>query len=150
LNVNYWGEWTWQWISLQQQTTQQSQFAALILYINNQLQTPQSTSRPQEDRLGNEQDKSSNASPSASDSTKTYYKSIYTSNQDPTALTKANISDGIFTLETLGMINRNRLKSTPPPSENEYDEEVVKNACDNALLGKWGEDTDSEEDSLFE
>jgi hypothetical protein len=48
------------------------------------------------------------------------------------------------------MINHNRLKSTPPPSENEYDEEVVKDACDNAFLGKWREDTDSEEDSLFE
>jgi hypothetical protein len=34
LKVNYWGEWTWQWISLQHQTTQQSQFTALILYIN--------------------------------------------------------------------------------------------------------------------
>jgi hypothetical protein len=74
---------------------------------------------------------------------------MYTSS-DPTALSKSNISAGIFTQETLGMINRNRLKSTPPPSENEYDEDVVKDSKENSLLGKWTVDSDEEEDTVFE
>lgn len=77
------------------------------------------------------------------------YKVMYTS-ADPAAQAKANISAGIFTQETLGMINRNRLKCTPPPSENEYDEDVVNDAKENTLLGKWTVDSDEDEDILFE
>jgi hypothetical protein len=75
---------------------------------------------------------------------------MYNCSLDPTALSKTNIGAGIFTQETLGMINRNRLKSTPPPSENEYDEDVVKDAKENTLLGQCDNDTDSDEDILFE
>ena len=80
------------------------------------------------------------------------YKSMYFAS-DHTALSKANISAGIFTQETLGMINRNRLKSTPPPSENDYDEDIVNDAKQNTLLGQWKTESDSEEEeslSLFD
>ena len=76
-------------------------------------------------------------------------KSMYFTS-DTAAKSKANISAGIFTQETLGMINRNRLKSTPPPSENDYDEDIVNDAKENALLGQWKMESDSEEESLFE
>ena len=76
------------------------------------------------------------------------YKSIYDRPVDSSAISKNNISAGIFTEETLGMINRNRLKATPPPSEGEVDEDAIHMAKENTLLG-WMVDTDSDEDSLF-
>lgn len=77
------------------------------------------------------------------------HKSIYEETVDPASQSKANISAGVFTEETLGMINRNRLKATPPPSEGEFDEGVMEDAKTNSLLG-WMEDTDSDEDSLLD
>jgi hypothetical protein len=106
-------------------------------------QTPQST--PQDKPQSSE----TQESPDSRTSNHASYKSMYTS-CDPTAISKANISAGVFTQETLGMINRNRLKSTPPPSENEYDEDIINDAKENALLGKWNVDSDEEEDVLFE
>lgn len=109
------------------------------------LETPKTKCQPQ-DKPTEEDQESPNSTTSKHPSS---YKSMYTPS-DPTALSKANISAGIFTQETLGMINRNRLKSTPPPSENEYDEDVVKDSKENSLLGKWTVDSDEEEDTVFE
>jgi hypothetical protein len=106
-------------------------------------QTPQTTPQDKPDQSSTQESPDSRTYKHAS------YKSMYTSS-DPTATSKANISAGIFTQETLGMINRNRLKSTPPPSENEYDEDVVNDAKENALLGNRNVDSDEEEDVLFE
>eukprot|EP00956_Cyclotella_meneghiniana_P019504 scaffold33374_cov47-Cyclotella_meneghiniana.AAC.3 len=120
----------------------------ILLQNNDALQTPQLTREPQE-RLQIDDEEESPSTDSISSKQSSAYKSMYTSS-DPTAISKANISAGIFTEETLGMINRNRLKSTPPPSENEYDEEVVNDAKEHTLLGQWRAESDSEEDILFE
>ena len=77
------------------------------------------------------------------------YQSIY-DDSNLTTLTKTNISAGIFTAETLGMINRNRLKATPPPSENDYDEDMVKDATSSSLLGDALTVDSEEEEDLFE
>lgn len=116
---------------------------------NDALQSPQSDNQ---DRLQTNDEDCQDQSPSTDSicsKQSPTYKSMYTTS-NPAAISKANISAGIFTEETLGMINRNRLKSTPPPSENEYDEEVVNDAKENALLGQWRTESDSEEDILFE
>ena len=61
-----------------------------------------------------------------------------------------SIREGIFTDETLGLIEQSRLSGTPPPSEGEVDTEMIKEAQENTLLGKYLDDqSESEEDSIF-
>ena len=120
----------------------------ILLQNNDALQTPQSTREPQ-NRLQIKDEEESPLTDSLPSKQSSSYKSMYTST-DPAAISKANISAGIFTEETLRMINRNRLKSTPSPRENEYDEEVVNDAKEHTLLGRWRAESDSEEDILFE
>lgn len=54
-----------------------------------------------------------------------------------------------FTDETLGMIEQTRLSGTPPPSEGEVDSEMINKAKENPLLGKFLDQSDSEEDTIF-
>jgi hypothetical protein len=54
-----------------------------------------------------------------------------------------------FTKETLAMMQQRRLDCTPPPSDGDVDSEarkMVQEAQNNCLLGKFLDDTDSEED----
>ena len=65
----------------------------------------------------------------------------------------SSIRRGVFTDETLATIERTRLSGTPPPSESEVDNELIREAKETSLLGKSpGDDqTDSEEEgSAFE
>jgi len=68
----------------------------------------------------------------------------------PSTTDSSSIQKGIFTEDTLGMIEQSRLTGTPPPSESELDNEMIKEAKENTLLGKYLDDTDSEEESVFE
>jgi len=56
---------------------------------------------------------------------------------------------GMFTDQTLSMIEQSRLAGTPPPSEGEVDNEMITQAKNNTLLGRYLDESDSE-DSVFE
>lgn len=62
------------------------------------------------------------------------------------------IQKGAFTEKALGMIEQSRLGRTPPPSEDEVANEMIREAQENSLLGKSpGNHTDSEDEgSAFE
>lgn len=57
---------------------------------------------------------------------------------------------GMFTDQTLSMIEQSRLAGTPPPSEGEVDNEMITQAKNNTLLGRYLDESESEEDSVFE
>lgn len=67
----------------------------------------------------------------------------------PNTSTHINTLEGIFTEETLVKIEENRLKCTPPPSEGEVDNEIIKAAKENTLLGKFLDES-TDDDSVFE
>lgn len=66
----------------------------------------------------------------------------------PTA--PVNTLEGIFTAETLVKIEENRLQCTPPPSEGEVDNDIIKAAKENTLLGKFLDESSDDDSSLFE
>jgi hypothetical protein len=61
-----------------------------------------------------------------------------------------NTLEGIFTAETLVKIEENRLKCTPPPSEGEVDNDIIRAAKENTLLGKFLDESSDDESSIFE
>ena len=54
-----------------------------------------------------------------------------------------------FTETTLAMIEQRRLECTPPPSESEVDSAMIQEARDQRLLGRYLDETDSEEESTI-
>ena len=66
--------------------------------------------------------------------------------------TSSTIQKGMLSNETLTVIEQTRLSGTPPPSEGEVDNDVIKQAKQHQLLGKYldGDSDESEEDSVFE
>lgn len=65
------------------------------------------------------------------------------------ATTYENIgSNGILTDEVLGMIQRDRLRGTPPPSEGEFDRDAA-DAKDHNLLGNMSDESDADDDELL-
>ena len=54
-----------------------------------------------------------------------------------------------FTETTLAMIEQRRLECTPPPSEGEVNSAMIQEARDQALLGRYLDETDSEEESTI-
>ncbi len=61
-----------------------------------------------------------------------------------------NTLEGVFTAETLVKIEENRLKCTPPPSEGEVDNDIIKAAKENTLLGKFLDESSDDDSSMFE
>jgi len=57
-------------------------------------------------------------------------------------------SDGVLTDEVLGMIQRDRLRGTPPPSEGDFDRDAV-DAKDHNLLGNMSDESDADDDELL-
>ncbi|KAL3811169.1 hypothetical protein ACHAXA_002733 [Cyclostephanos tholiformis] len=55
----------------------------------------------------------------------------------------------IFSDATLAMMEQRRLECTPPPSEGDIDSAMIQEAKDNALLGKYLDESDSEEESTI-
>ena len=54
-----------------------------------------------------------------------------------------------FTETTLAMIEQRRLECTPPPSESEVDSAMIQEAREQRLLGRYLDETDSEEESTI-
>mmetsp|Transcript_5923 Transcript_5923/g.9948 ORF Transcript_5923/g.9948 Transcript_5923/m.9948 type:complete len:718 (+) Transcript_5923:167-2320(+) len=74
------------------------------------------------------------------------YRNAYSEAEDSSAVQKRDISAGIFTNESLGMIQRDRLRGTPPPSETERDGDCSKSA---SLLGNALYESDGDDDELL-
>eukprot|EP00984_Skeletonema_dohrnii_P014679 scaffold6199_cov118-Skeletonema_dohrnii-CCMP3373.AAC.3 len=74
------------------------------------------------------------------------YRNAYSGAEDSSAVQKRDISAGIFTNESLGMIQRDRLRGTPPPSETELDGDSSKSA---SLLGNALDESDGDDDDLL-
>jgi hypothetical protein len=74
------------------------------------------------------------------------YKNAYREAEDSFAVHKRNFSDGIFTEETLGMIQRDRLRGSPPPSEGELDGAAIDCSKSASLLGNVHDDSDADDD----
>lgn len=69
--------------------------------------------------------------------------------RNETTIMSSSILQLEFTKETLAMMQQRRLDCTPPPSHGDVDSEarkMVQEAQNNCLLGKFLDDTDSEEE----
>lgn len=70
------------------------------------------------------------------------------SHEDVATTYKKLGSDGVLTDEVLGMIQRDRLRVTPPPSEGDFDRDAV-DAKDHNLLGNMSDESDADDDELL-
>ncbi len=75
------------------------------------------------------------------------YKTAYSEAEDTSAI--RNNDAGFFTDETLGTIQRDRLRDTPPPSETELEEDIVDCSRSTSLLGHVYEESDGDDDELL-
>lgn len=77
------------------------------------------------------------------------YKNAYRQADDSCAVQKRSFGAGIFTEETLGMIQRNRLRITPPPSEGDLDGDAIDSLTGSSLLGNVPDDSDADDDEFL-
>lgn len=75
------------------------------------------------------------------------YKTAYSEAEDSSAI--RNNGAGVFTDETLGMIQRDRLRDTPPPSETELEGDIIDCSRSSSLLGNVLDETDGDDDDLL-
>lgn len=75
------------------------------------------------------------------------YKTAYSEAEDSSAIRNNDV--GVFTDETLGMIQRDRLRDTPPPSETELEGDVIDCSRSSSLLGNVLDETDGDDDELL-
>ncbi len=74
-------------------------------------------------------------------------KTAYSEAEDTSAI--RNNDAGVFTDETLGTIQRDRLQDTPPPSETELEGDIVDCSRGSSLLGHVFDESDGDDDELL-
>eukprot|EP00574_Skeletonema_japonicum_P001759 CAMPEP_0201738564 /NCGR_PEP_ID=MMETSP0593-20130828/45317_1 /ASSEMBLY_ACC=CAM_ASM_000672 /TAXON_ID=267983 /ORGANISM="Skeletonema japonicum, Strain CCMP2506" /LENGTH=697 /DNA_ID=CAMNT_0048232789 /DNA_START=70 /DNA_END=2163 /DNA_ORIENTATION=+ len=75
------------------------------------------------------------------------YKTAYSEAEDSSVIRNNDV--GVFTDETLGMIQRDRLQDTPPPSETELEGDLIDCSRSSSLLGNVLDESDGDDDDLL-